>query len=259
MIDVHAHIQFDVFKKERDDILKKMSEIGMKAIVVGTKEKTSIQAIQMAKENKNIFATVGVHPLEESGSIFDFEDLCKEAVAIGECGFDYTRTETLNETKELQKNRFQEHIKVALKYNLPLMMHIRTNKEDVNTNSDAHKDFIEEFSKAKEMHPNLHAHIHFYTEARVAEELLDLGCTFSFSGVITFVKEYEKAVEKIPLDRLMLETDCPYASPEPKRRTKNIPMNVEHIADKVAEIHKVSIEKVIEMTDKNAIRIFKLN
>ena len=261
MIDVHSHIQFKAFNKERDSILKEMQEKNIRALVVGTSKDTSEAAVNLSKQYNFLYPTVGIHPLEEKGSIEEVLHLVGDAVAIGECGFDYTRVETEEELKfwkEIQMVRFHEHAKVAAENKLPMMMHIRTNKEDIDTDKDAHKDFIKEFKIARETHPDLHCHIHFYTEARVAEELIELGCTFSFSGVITFVREYKEAVKKIPLDKLMTETDCPFAAPEPKRRTKNSSLNVIHIAEKIANIKGVDVDEVISQTDINADRVFNL-
>jgi len=259
LVDVHSHIQLPSFDEDRDDLVKEMGLLPMRAIVVGIDEATSKKADELATKNDFLFSTAGIHPLEETGSVSLVEKFFtkKKCVAVGECGLDYTRTDDLSKTKREQQTRFQEHIDKAAEYKLPLMIHSRTKPEDRGTSCDAHLDVIAMLTEAKKKYGDkLHPHIHFFTESCYVREYLDLGATFSFSGVITFVPEYVETVKLIPLEFIMSETDSPYASPHPKRGRRNSPLNVLHIVDKISEIKGVSKDVVISTINKNAERVF---
>jgi TatD DNase family protein len=275
LIDVHTHTQFAAYDEDHEAVIKRAQYNGVGIINVGTQKDTSLAAIDFAhKFGENVWATVGLHPIHTEASFHDTEELGgdvsskeftsrgeefdyeeykkiasdKKVVAIGECGLDYYRLE--ENTKDKQTKVFEGQIKLANDVEKPLMIHCREAFPDLIDTLKSNK------SNLKDNSPGV---IHFFSGSQEeADKLMDLGFSFSFGGVVTFARVYEKLVRHIPLDRILLETDAPYVTPVPHRGKRNEPSYVKFVAEKISRIKNVSFEEVAETTTKTAIRIFNL-
>ncbi|MFA6050521.1 MAG: TatD family hydrolase [Candidatus Paceibacterota bacterium] len=264
-VDNHAHLNFNAFKDDLPEVLQRAKDADVLVVNVGTQQDTSVRAVEIAEQNDGVYAIVGLHPVHTGksfhdekeigeggqeftsrGEIFDYNFYKKLAlnpkvVGIGECGLDYYRLE--EDTKAVQKKAFEDQIRLSLETGKPLMLHIR----------EAYEDSIE-ILKA---HNVCKANVHFFAGSKeIAKQFLDLGCTLSFTGVITFAKDYEELVAYTPFDRILSETDCPYVAPKPYRGKRNEPAYVVEVVRKVAEIKKVSFEEAAEKLLKNSKVLF---
>ncbi len=237
--DIHSHINFPEYDADREEVLKRMQEHNVWTTTVGTNFETSKSAVESTKLYEGLFATIGLHPVDDPNSSFikkDFETLVKnpKVVAIGECGLDYGRTGTATpEEKARQKKDFEAQIDFAVEYNKPLMLHVRSAHEDV-------LDIL--VSKKREHGDKLRANCHFFSGSlEIEKRYLDLGFSLSFPGVITFAKEYAEMVAFAPLDMIMSETDAPYVAPMPYRGKRNEPVHVIEVIQKIAEIKKLAL------------------
>ncbi|QQG42579.1 MAG: TatD family hydrolase [Candidatus Giovannonibacteria bacterium] len=251
LIDVHTHAQFSAFDGDRDAVIRRALDAGIWMVNIGTDWRMSEAAVGLAhKYEPGVFATAGLHPTEirEEFNYDFYKKLAADSkiVAIGECGLDYYRL--TEETKEKQKEVFIKHIRLAREIKKPLMIHCR----------EAFSDLIAilKDNVGRLISPGV---CHFFSGTiEDAEKLMDLGFSFSFGGVITFAREYEKLIKFIPLDRILLETDSPYVAPTAHRGQRNEPLYVEEVAQKIAKILGKDFEKVAGVTTKNAIKIFGL-
>lgn len=263
-IDVHSHIHDSAFDEDRDLIVSEMKERGFATITIGTDIIESEKAIVCAEKHENVWATVGVHPVDNRDEKFDkenYRELLKhpKVVALGECGLDYYHLRDFKGDRTLEKERqkelFKEQIELAVECGKPLMLHGRPDE-----GMDAYEDMLEILNAAKEKYgERLSGNSHFFVGTpEVAKRFNDIGFTVSFSGVITFAKMYEELVRTVPLTMIHAETDSPYASPAPHRGKRNTPLYVEHIYDKIAELKGIGREEVRAQLLKNAERIFGL-
>jgi len=259
-IDTHAHLNFKKFEADYKEVINRASAAQVKGIInVGSNLETSKKAVDIANEYpKGVYASIGLHPIHvkevyperSRGEEFiesDFEKLAKnkKVVAIGETGLDYYYNRA---TAAAQKELFRKHIKIAQKFSKPLILHSRDAGEDV-------------LSVLMEEKVDVSAVMHCFQENwGFAKVILDMGYYISFTGLITFAKNYDtfEVIQNMPLERLLIETDCPYMTPEPYRGKRNEPAYVIEVAKKIAEIRKISIEEVAEQTSKNAIELFGL-
>ena len=249
-VDVHAHMNLDAYDLDRGEVIVRTLSEGVAMMNVGTDRATSELAVQIAKEYKEgIYAAVALHPVDAArGEVFDtalYEALAREDVvrAIGECGLDYFRVDET--TKALQKEVFIKHIELANKLGKPLMCHIR------NAYADAIA-ILKEHAKVK-------GDIHFFAGTWAeAQEFLALGFTLSFTGVITFTKDYDEVVRNTPLDMILAETDCPFVTPVPFRGKRNEPMHVREVVKAIARIKELDEEIVRATVRENARRVFGL-
>ncbi len=249
LIDTHAHLSFRDFDKDRDQVIKRAFEIGVEKIInVGTNFKDSKDSIALAEKYKNIYATVSLHPIDVENEKFDEKlwlELAKnqKVVAIGETGLDFFHLSD----KEKQKEVFKALIKIAYRLGKPLILHSReADKEvlDILTNSEL---------------PSKRGVIHcFSRDYTIAKKFLNLGFLISYTGNITYNKERSSSIPKVPLNKIMVETDCPFMAPVPFRGKRNEPSYVKYIAEKIAEIKNVSFEEVAEKTTQNAKDLFNL-
>ena len=273
LIDVHTHTHFAAFAADKDAVIKRALDAGMWIINVGTQKDTSQDAIDTAHKYEGVFATVGLHPIHSEKSYHDEQEIGSDeigkgfmsrgedfdrkyyrkladdskVVAIGECGLDYYRL--TEETKQKQVEAFKNHIELSIEVNKPLMIHCR----------NAFSDLIAVIDEKRSLLNNQPGICHFFTGSEEdAKKLMDLGFSFSFGGVITFAKEYEKLVKFIPLDRILLETDAPYVAPQAYRGKRNEPLYIEEVAKKIGRILKKDFEEIARVTTENAIRIFNL-
>ncbi len=263
--DIHTHVQFSAFDADRGDVLRRAREARIGMINVGTQADTSRAALAIANPNDNIFAAIGLHPIHTSksyhdtqelgeggkdftsrGEVFDYDtykDLANDprVVAIGECGLDYYRCSPDSALR--QKEIFASHIALAKEVRKPLMLHIR----------NAYEDALAILRSGETVHGNVHF---FAGNWEIARQFLDLGCTLSFTGVITFSREYDEVIRNVPLDMLHAETDAPYVAPAPYRGKRNEPVLVVEIIRRIADIKRMSFDDVSAQLAKNARRVF---
>ena len=271
IFDSHCHPQFPEYDQDRDEVIKRAQAAGVKMICVGTNLENSQQAIELAeKYPEDVWATAGMHPNDHDNDYDDDNDnddderieglrrLAKhpKVVAIGECGLDYYRIKNNDrvghyiEIKEKQKELFLAQIKIAQELNKSLTIHCRPTKGT----DDAYEDLVTIFQSSEGNLPKI---VHFFVGGvETAKKLLDLGCYFTFGGVITFARDYDEVIRFLPLGNILLETDAPYVAPEPYRGKRNEPVYVIEVAKKLAEIKGLSIEAVINQTTKNTGQVF---
>lgn len=257
-IDIHSHLNFSDYEKDFNEVVQRLKDANTGTITVGTDLVSSQKAVELAQKYDNIYACIGLHPADDTGEIFneeEFEKLAtqKKVVAVGECGLDYGRdlkTEVGPPEKLRQKVDFEKQINFAVKFDLPLMLHVRNAHEDVLNILKA---------KKKEFGEKLRGNVHFFSGGKdVAKEYLDLGFSMSFTGVITFTKDYDEVIKFIPLDKIMSETDCPFVTPVPHRGKRNEPAFVQEVVKRIAEIKGEGFETVKKALSDNAVRYFKL-
>lgn len=248
-IDSHAHYDDEQFDIDRDELLNSLHENGVRNIVnIGCSLERSQFSVDLAEKYPFVYAAVGVHPEDAPDtpdgylSKIEFWTANPKVAAIGEIGLDY-HYEGFD--RDLQIRFFEEQLDLAEKAGLPVVIHSRDATEDT-------MDILRRRGKVKGV---MHC---FSGSAETAKQVLELGMNISFTGVLTF-KNARKAVEAvkvIPLDRLMLETDCPYMAPEPYRGKRCDSSMITQVINKIAEIKEVSPETVAETTMANTLRLF---
>ncbi len=253
-IDTHAHLQDARFDENFEEVLAYADEMNVKKIICsGSSLPTSIEAAAIAENYPMVYASVGVHPqdvdkLDRKG-LTTLENLAKnnkKVVAIGEIGLEYLDG---CPDKEIQKEAFLNQIKLANKLGLPIVIHCREAVGDC-------LQILEE-NKALLCGGTFHCFSESYESA---QRVLALGLHISVGGVVTFknAKRLQEVVTKLPLERLILETDCPWLAPEPNRGKLNQSGYIPYIAEKVAQLKGVSVSEVMVKTTENARRLFKL-
>lgn len=279
LIDTHSHLNFQKFDQDADQIVRQALDADVGMVIVGTNLKTSKKALDLAnKYEKGVYATVGIHPIhledimeEEDGNgairvpkdEFNHEEQEKLAkfekvVAIGEIGLDYYHlkiSSNIEEVKKKQREVLWQELSLARDLDLPAIIHCR----------QAHDDLLAElknFAKEnKERIPKdrpwgvMHC---FSGDENLAWKYFDLGLIISFTGIITFSRQWDSLIRKMPIEKLMIETDCPFMTPEPYRGRRNEPIFVEFVARRIAEIRGVDIAKIAEKTTKNAEKVFNI-
>lgn len=270
-IDTHSHLHDKAFDMDREKIIVELEKNSIATITIGTDYEESLRAVALAKENKYIYASVGMHPVDNRSEEFIKErylDLAKEekVVAIGECGIDYFRLEqdraagffvSTETEKDRQRKLFEVQIELAVEVNKPLMLHGRPSKGTM----DAYEDMIEILRRARHHYGDkVRGNFHFFVgDMRILEKVLALSTfTVSYSGVITFAKEYEDTVRATPLEMLHVETDSPYASPAKYRGKRNEPLFIREVISKIAELKGKEEEEVHAILLKNAERVFAI-
>lgn len=265
--DIHTHVNDVRFNEDRADVLARTHAQGVFMINVGTDKKSSEDVVAMADaSSEGVFAAIGVHPNDDRTATFDKEAFAAMAknprvVAIGECGLDYSRIaegEDVVAEKLRQKELFEAQVDFAIERNLPVMIHCR---DSLATPADAHHDVLAILSeKKKDAGARLHGDVHFFSQTtEIAREYFALDFTISFTGVITFARDYDEVIRNAPLDRIMAETDAPYVSPVPYRGKRNEPLYVEEVVKKIAEIRGEDFETVRSALVENAFRTFNIS
>lgn len=253
LFDTHAHFDDEQFDADRDEVLKSLKSYGVGNIVnIGSSMKTSRTSVALAEKYDFVYAAVGVHP-SETGELCeaDIDELKRLAAnpkvrAIGEIGLDYHYPDDVEPS--IQKKWFVRQLELAKELNMPVVIHDRESKGEC----------LEILKEHKISNGVVHC---FSGSAETAREILKLGMMISFTGVLTF-KNAKKAIAAcaaVPLDRLMIETDCPYMSPEPHRGRRNFSGYVEFVARKMAEIKGVSYDELVDITERNAKRFYGIN
>ncbi len=254
LIDSHTHLDDLRYDTDRDNVLQRAQTAGIEAIVtIGCDLATSQAAVALAHAHPNIFATIGVHPHEAKeigeGWYESFRSLAQhpKVVAYGEIGLDYHYDHS---PREIQRQRFREQIHLARELALPLVIHTRETQEDTM--------MILREESAVDVGGVFHC---FSGDMWLAKDALDLGFYLSFSGVLTFKNAtmLRDIAKTVPLDRLMVETDCPYLAPVPYRGKRNEPAYVQYVAETLAEIRgNGSVESVARATVENTKRVFRI-
>jgi len=264
--DIHTHVNFAAFDNDRDEVIKRAQDAGVGIINVGVDKKTSEEVVKLAHQNDGMFAIVGQHP-SPHGELEDFDyDFYKKlandpkVVAIGECGLDYFRHDTntrmeTNDTNKTQEKIFRKQIELAIEVNKPLMLHVRN-----GPGRSAYRDALSILESSLLNHKStLSANFHFFAGSwDEAKAILDAGFYISFDGPITFARNYDEVIKNTPLDRIMSETDAPFATPAPYRGKRNEPAYVIEVVKKIAEIRGEDFEKVRVQLVKNTRSFFDL-
>src|SRR3989344_3683218 len=250
LVDSHCHLHFPAYDEDRDDVLSRMRQNGVWGITVGTNETTSRSGIRFAERHPDVFATVGYHPEHLTSSYEDADEpggnepyaidpisilarSSAKVVAIGETGLDFYRVDEdrdLEDACQEQEFALREHIALAHDTGLPLVVHCFTGS---------------------------------WNEAR---PLIDLGLHLSFTGIVTFPskknedpsKSVQRVIEKMPLHRLLVETDAPWLTPIPHRGKRNEPSYVEYVAKEIANIRKTTFDEITRVTVENTVNLFHL-
>lgn len=258
--DIHSHVHDKAFDEDRESLLREMKSYGVGTITVGTDQEESKKAVALAEKYPHVYATVGLHPADNKEEVFDKEFYLTMAahpkvVALGECGLDYFRLEgDAALEKERQKDIFKEHVEIAAHLKKPLMLHGRPSKGTM----DAYEDMLTILEEAKKRHGvALTGNAHFFAGTiDIAKRFVDIGFTMSFSGVITFSKEYDDVVRYVPSTMILAETDSPYATPAPFRGKRNSPMYVQEIVAKMAILREEEMEVMRQQVLDNSQRVF---
>jgi TatD DNase family protein len=273
-VDTHSHLSFKAYDSDREEVIKRTQKEDVVCIDVGTKYETSKNAVELAEKYDGIYAAIGMHPIhiktdllklkmdKEEGAFkplgeeFDktkYAELAKsqKVVAIGEIGLDYyyrPKSKTkLEQFKQKQKEVFIQQLELAKELNLPVIIHCRM----------AHEDVI----KILENHVGITGVIHCFTGSLAeAQKYMDLGFYIGFNGII-FKLDLDNVIKKIPMDKIIIETDCPYLTPPQAgpKEMRNEPIFVKYVVQKIADLKGMSFDEVGQATTANAIRLFKFN
>ena len=254
IFETHAHYDDERFTEDQDALIKSMPEKGIGRIInVGSSIESTKTTLELAKKYDYVYAAVGVHPSDIDGLNEDTFAWLKEqtawekTVAIGEIGLDYY-WDNEPEVQERQREWFRRQMELAREVNLPVIIHSRDAAEDT-------------MRLIKEIHAQeIPGVIHCYSYSReMAQEFIKMGYYIGVGGVVTFknAKKLKETVEAIPLERILLETDCPYMAPEPHRGTRNDSSNIPYVIAKIAELKQVSEAEVERVTEQNARTLFR--
>lgn len=284
LIDSHCHVQFNAYKDDMDEVIKRTLGKGVFMITVGTQKDTSQYGLDVAEKYDGVWATVGLHPnhlvrqsFQDEDEVvsavhtreekFDF-DLFKslathpKCVAIGETGLDYYRipeTEDRKVVLEDQRQNVRAHFDLATQMNLPVSVHCR----------DAYQDQIEliaEYVNSGKLTKRGVIHC-FSGSFQEAQEFIKIGFLIGIGGIVTFppkknneggLSDLQKTVCELPLEKIILETDAPYLSPVPERGERNEPWKVQFVAEKIAELKGLTVDVVAEETTKNVCELFEI-
>lgn len=251
MIDTHAHVNFEAYKDDADEVIRRSLDNDTWIINVGSQYSTSKRAVELAeKYEKGIYAAIGLHPIyaRDGFNYKQYEKLAQSSkvVAIGEIGLDYK--EEYASFKEEQKEIFLRQLELAKELRLPIIFHCRM----------AHKDLIEILDKQKAGNSEqLKGVVHCFTGSlSQAEKYLEMGFYLGFNGII-FKMNLDDIIKKAPLDKILIETDCPYLTP-PQVEGRNEPSYVKYVVKEIARIKNTSYEKISKITAENAQKLFNI-
>ena len=253
IFDSHAHYDDEAFDEDREDLLGALKESGIgKVVNVGASMNTSRTSIELAKKYDYIYASIGVHPSETEELTEEKSDELKgyskldKVVAIGEIGLDYYYP---TPDRDLQKKWFYKQLDLAVETKLPVIIHSR---EAAKETMDILKEYQGRITKGV---------IHCYSYGvEMAKEFVNMGYYIGIGGVLTFnnAKKLKEVAKEIPIDKIVLETDCPYLSPVPNRGKRNSSINLEYVVKELAVIKGISEDEVKEITYNNAMKLYGL-
>lgn len=253
IFDTHAHYDDEQFDEDRDELLASMQACGVEAVTnIGASLATSQNTIELTKKYPFVYGAIGVHPnevedLNEDGIAWLKENSgLPKIVAVGEIGLDYYWDEP---GREVQKKWFLRQLELAREVKLPVVIHSRDAAKDT---LDIMKSFHAE---------NLGGVIHCFSYTKeMAREYLNMGFYLGIGGVVTFknAKKLKEVVEYMPMEQMVLETDCPYLSPVPNRGKRNSSLNLPYVVEEVARLKGISADEVIEITNRNAKTMYRL-
>ncbi|RKM61565.1 TatD family deoxyribonuclease [Butyrivibrio sp. XB500-5] len=254
IFDTHAHYDDPAFDEDREQLLDSLKNAGIANVVdIGASIDTTRKALELAHKYDFVYAAVGVHPSEVEELTEDSFELLREwsedgrCVAIGEIGLDYHWPEP---GRELQKKWFRRQLDLARQKLLPVVIHSR----------DAAKDTVDIMKEEHAEEIGGVVHCFSYTK-EIAKECLDMGFYIGVGGVVTFKngKKLREVVEITPIEKILLETDCPYLAPEPYRGKRNSSLYLPYVVEEIAKIKNISPEEVIRITENNAKTMYNLH
>ena len=269
LFDSHTHLNFQAYDEDRDEVILRCQNLPMTLVNIGAAYATSLKAVELAKNNKNFYASLGLHPIHVFDEDFDlskYQELIdknkNEVVAMGETGLDYYHFNEVEEKygvdfatyKAKQKEVLIQHIKLAQNNNLALVIHGRNDKEN---KFSCYQDILSVLKSENVKRAVIHC---FGGSLQDAKDFIAAGFYLGFTGIITFDKTgvLESIVKIMPLDKILIETDAPYLTPVPHRGKRNEPIHTQHVAEKIAEILNLTKEEVIEQTFQNAVKFFNI-
>ncbi len=249
IIDSHVHLNDSRYDEDRDEVLNRIKNEMDFVVNIGYDYESSKISVEYADKYDFIYATVGLHPAEEEEYTQELEDKIRElaknkkVLAIGEIGLDY---HWMTKTKEEQARIFRAQMKLAEELNMPVVIHTRDAMEDTIK-------ILNEFPKVRGI---LHCYPGSY---QIAEKVVD-RYYLGIGGVLTFknAKKLVEVVEKIPIEHLVIETDCPYMTPTPHRGKRNEPVYTKFVAEKIAEIKNMSYQEVVDITNENTRKAYNM-
>ena len=253
IFETHAHYDDEKFAEDREEVLADLPKRGIRPVInVGASIESTKTTLEIAESHDFVYAAVGVHPSdidglnEETFAWLAEQTKHQKTVAVGEIGLDYYWDKE-PEVQNAQRYWFRRQMELARETNLPVIIHSR----------DAVADTMEVM---KAVHAEeIPGVIHCYSYSReMAQEFIKMGYYIGVGGVVTFknAKKLKETVEAIPLERILLETDCPYMTPEPHRGTRNDSSNIPFVIAKIAELKGITAEEVERVTEENAVRLF---
>jgi TatD DNase family protein len=251
LFDTHAHLNAIQYEEDLEEVIQRAkSEDVTDIVVVGFDRDTIRRAMELTEQYDMIYAAVGWHPVDAIDMTDDDLEWIKElashpkVVAIGEMGLDYYWDKS---PKDIQKEVFRKQIQLAKEVQLPIIIHNRDATEDVVK--------ILQEENASEVGGIMHC---FTGSLEVAKQCIDMNFYLSFGGPVTFknAKKPKEVAKEIPIDRLLIETDCPYLTPHPFRGKRNEPSYVKYVAEQIAELRELSVEEVAKKTSDNAKKLF---
>jgi len=250
-IDSHAHLDDRAFEADRAAVIARCSEAEMGVLTMGSSLRSSRDAVRLANRHRNMWATVGIHPHNakyvNEAALIELKELAgnKLVVGIGEIGLDYYRDLS---PRARQRQAFKQQLDLAIELKLPVCLHDRESTDDLfavlKTAGERHCGVVHSFLGGE----------------MLAKQFLALGFHLGIGGPITFPKKavLREAVKRVPLDRILLETDCPYLTPVPYRGRRNEPIYVQYVAEEIAKLKGLTPEDIAEQSTENAIRLFGL-
>lgn len=258
MIDTHCHLEQQIFDKDREDLMAQLRRKMSSVITVAPDPSYYDVTFDMVENNPGfLYAVAGIHP-EYIGTFSDDEinkavnklkDNQHRLVGVGETGLDYAYIKG-EDQREQQRGLFLRFIDLGKELNLPIIVHLRNGGDEADVFDDAFK--ILRSSDARRVH------LHMFGCRRLVEDAIGLGYYISANAIVLHSKGYQKVVRDTPLERLMLETDAPWLHPTLDRDKRNDPTHVRDVAEKIAEIKKISVEEVIDTTSRNAVEFYDL-
>ena len=250
-IDSHAHIQIDQFNSDRDAVLQRALDVGVSNIlIIGIDVETSQKAVELAEKHENIYASVGMHPhsatelTDDILSTFRVQLDHPKVIALGEIGLDYYRNLSPH---EIQKDAFEKQLNLAEEMNTPIIIH----------NRDAYADILPILEKRQ---GKINGVLHCFTgNIELMQRSIDIGFHIGIGGIVTYpnAKDVQAVAKQIPLERLLIETDCPWLTPQFRRGKRNEPSYVPAIAEKIAELRNSTTEEIGVVTTNNFNTLFR--